>query len=401
MATELTISNKCDSSSNWMYVIADYRLGFYGAYWLLAMSLGYVARAVGRSNNLEYQRFAIAWEHAHEVATNKSTWVPRNGMKIFPLSIYDYEFSFRPVDYKCTERCIKLKSTFDYAFGEFAIEDTLYSILAACIGRPMMYPGSTNMVQRMMPDFATSRAALVEGCGGKRCKIVTVDGFAVDAMVFDRRVSHANIKTSSKLVITCEGNASFYEQSMGQTMLALNYSVLGWNHLGFGHSEGMPYPENEANAIVAVIKYAIDILGFPMEDIMIFSWSIGCYAASRAGAHFPNLGGLVLDAAFDHVLPLAIPRMPAYLSGLVDSTIRAYLNLDVVSGIRHYAGPIRLFRRLKDEMICEDVRDLRSNRGNTLLVALLMQRYPGLIEKQTLYRYLEHPIRPVTAADTE
>ena len=51
--------------------------------------------------------------------------------------------------------------------------------------------------------------------------------------------------------------------------------MLGWNHPGFAGSSGLPYPSAEHNAIDVVIKYAMDRLGFPIENIVIFSWSIG------------------------------------------------------------------------------------------------------------------------------
>lgn len=38
------------------------------------------------------------------------------------------------------------------------------------------------------------------------------------------------------LVICCEGNAGFYEVGMIGTPLEAGYSVLGWNHPGFGGS---------------------------------------------------------------------------------------------------------------------------------------------------------------------
>jgi hypothetical protein len=38
------------------------------------------------------------------------------------------------------------------------------------------------------------------------------------------------------LVVCCEGNAGFYEVGMAVTPLEAGYSVLGWNHPGFGGS---------------------------------------------------------------------------------------------------------------------------------------------------------------------
>lgn len=45
------------------------------------------------------------------------------------------------------------------------------------------------------------------------------------------RTANGNI-----LVITCEGNCGFYETGIISTPLNKTYSVLGWNHPGFGSS---------------------------------------------------------------------------------------------------------------------------------------------------------------------
>ena len=37
-------------------------------------------------------------------------------------------------------------------------------------------------------------------------------------------------------VVTCEGNAGFYEIGAMATPLDLGYSVIGWNHPGFAGS---------------------------------------------------------------------------------------------------------------------------------------------------------------------
>lgn len=98
------------------------------------------------------------------------------------------------------------------------------------------------------------------------------------------------------------------------TPLALNYSVLGWNHPGFGGStvtykkkhpnskkkidrffvsQGTPYPENEQNAIDAVVQFAIQKLGFIPENILLYGWSIGGYTTLWAAAHYPDVKGVV------------------------------------------------------------------------------------------------------------
>ena len=60
----------------------------------------------------------------------------------------------------------------------------------------------------------------------------------------------------------------------------------------------------------------------------------------------------MLDATFDDLLPLAVPRMPASMSGLVTRAVRNYINLNVGEQLSKYTGPLRLVRRAMDEMIC-------------------------------------------------
>lgn len=74
------------------------------------------------------------------------------------------------------------------------------------------------------------------------------------------------------------------------------YSAIGWNHPGFGDSsvsfrdfvdvcssfhvplaseQGLPLPAQEFNAIDVVIRYAVSGLGFELEKIILYAWSIG------------------------------------------------------------------------------------------------------------------------------
>lgn len=61
----------------------------------------------------------------------------------------------------------------------------------------------------------------------------------------------------------------------------------------------------------------------------------------------------ILDATFDDVLQLAIPRMPSSISGIVRIAIRDYVNLNNTELMNQYDGPVILVRRTKDEIIAE------------------------------------------------
>lgn len=101
------------------------------------------------------------------------------------------------------------------------------------------------------------------------------------------------------------------------------------------------------------MQLAIEKLYFRPENIVMFGWSIGGYSSLVAAAQYPDIRGTVLDATFDDVLQLAIPRMPSSVSGIVKIAIREYANLNNVALINQYNGPIQLIRRTDDEIIAE------------------------------------------------
>nr|XP_033772397.1 phosphatidylserine lipase ABHD16A [Geotrypetes seraphini] len=255
-------------------------------------------------------------------------------------------------------------------------------LLAHSFGRRMVYPGSVYLLQKVvMPMLLQGQARLVEEYNGTRAKLVACDGNDIDTMFVDRRRSHA--EHGKKLVICCEGNAGFYEIGCVATPLDAGYSILGWNHPGFAGSTGVPNPQNEANAMDVVIQYAQHRLGFQLEDIVIYAWSIGGFTGTWAAMSYPEIRGLVLDASFDDLVPLALKVMPESWRGLVTRTIRQYLNLNNAEQLCRYQGPVLLIRRTKDEIITTTVpEDVLSNRGNNLLLRLLQHRYPKVMTEE-------------------
>lgn len=104
-------------------------------------------------------------------------------------------------------------------------------------GIRMIYPGSVKLIQSFLrPVLIQGRAKLVEEEHAKRYKLKTIDHNDIDTMFVDNRKSSDNNTNGRTLVICSEGNAGFYEIGIMSTPLALKYSVLGWNHPGFGGS---------------------------------------------------------------------------------------------------------------------------------------------------------------------
>jgi len=312
------------------------------------------------------------------------------------ISNYDFHFGWWPIEanYSNTGQTkfitvTDTKSTWQKVKDFFGVHSFAWLMLHS-FGIKLIYPGSIQLLQASISGtLQDGRAQLVIDKGGKRYKVIASDGNTIDLMAFDKRSS----EKGQTLVISCDGNAGFYEIGVLGTPLELGYSVIGWNHPGFGGSTGCPYPQNEANAANAVMQFAINELGFRPDQIILHGWSIGGFTASCLAMNYPDVKGVVIDASFDQLLPLAVPRMPQVLEPLVSYAVKNFVSLNVAEQLKRFPGPIRIIRRSLDEMITTELDSVQSNRGNHLLVEILQHRYPHICQKEpleTLWTYLSY-----------
>lgn len=124
------------------------------------------------------------------------------------------------------------------------------------------------------------------------------------------------------------------------------------------------------------MHYALEKLHFPLQNIVIFAWSIGGYSACWTAAHYPDIRALILDAVFDDVLPLAQRQMPTSVANFVEKTIRYYLDLNNLQLLKLYNGPFYLIRRTQDEVMNLTPGKFETNRANEILLSILPYRYP-------------------------
>uniref|UniRef100_A0A7N9ICI7 Phosphatidylserine lipase ABHD16A n=1 Tax=Macaca fascicularis TaxID=9541 RepID=A0A7N9ICI7_MACFA len=354
-------------------------------------------RGIGRWTNPQYRQFITILEATHR---NQSSENKRQ------LANYNFDFRSWPVDFHWEEPSSRKESRGGPSRRGVALlrpeplhrgtADTLLNrvkklpcqitsyLVAHTLGRRMLYPGSVYLLQKaLMPVLLQGQARLVEECNGRRAKLLACDGNEIDTMFVDRRGTAQ--PQGQKLVICCEGNAGFYEVGCISTPLEAGYSVLGWNHPGFAGSTGVPFPQNEANAMDVVVQFAIHRLGFQPQDIIIYAWSIGGFTATWAAMSYPDVSAVILDASFDDLVPLALKVMPDSWRGLVTRTVRQHLNLNNAEQLCRYLGPVLLIRRTKDEIITTTVpEDIMSNRGNDLLLKLLQHRYPRVMAEEGL-----------------
>lgn len=339
-------------------------------------------KGIGRFNNPLYRAFI------HQVLEPL-----RQGKDVSEaIKKFDCEFWIWPTQFKSTAD-LNPKLFLENPCPDDSIWTTLKKLpcrllsylMVNSFGISMVYPGSIKLLQAgFHPVLLEGRKKLIQECDGNRYKLETVDGNHIDVMYLQQK-KHENGKF---LVIACEGNAGFYEIGILSTPKDAGYSVLGWNHPGFGGSTGAPYPSQELNAADAVMKFAIKELGYAPSHIILNGWSIGGFSASWLAMNYPNVKAVILDATFDHILPLAVPRMPSLLEPIVKCAIYENINLNVTDQLIKYPGPIKLIRRTRDEIITTTEGIIATNRGNDLLMQLLKFRYPHVIIEDLLKSYL-------------
>jgi hypothetical protein len=84
--------------------------------------------------------------------------------------------------------------------------------------------------------------------------------------------------------------------------------------------QGLPFPNQEENAIDCVMKFAIDKLGFPENRIILNGWSIGGYTASWAAMNYPYIHSLVRHLIFKFNIQEAIYHLLIFIFVIILSS---------------------------------------------------------------------------------
>ncbi|CAH8667928.1 unnamed protein product [Schistosoma margrebowiei] len=262
-------------------------------------------------------------------------------------------------------------------------------IIAHTIGIRMTYVGCTWILNSLtFKARLDARSRLQMKYSIQRIGLSTREGEFVEAFYADRRIKSSSKSISPEqddlngeiLVLCCEGNGGYPEIGTPWVPLERGYSVLGWNHPGFGESTGLPFPEKEQNAVEACFLFAVHRLHFQPSQIFVLGWSIGGYTASWIAMNYPDIAGLVLDATFDNIDELSRRVAPSIFDPVLESVVKMYLDLNNLSHVINYDGPVLIIRRSDDEVITTgDDHSRATNRGNHLLIGLLKHRFPYLM----------------------
>ncbi|ULU01123.1 hypothetical protein L5515_004327 [Caenorhabditis briggsae] len=386
-----TLGNTVISFSSGLYYVAT-SLAFgpliviylYGRDWLTPVGamtilkyavwmtmIGFGARAFGRYFDETYSRFLDIWQNeSNKKDDNNHT----------ALKKYDFELLNVTPDYEARSNP-ELWHLIPDASDAGTFTRGLASWAVHAFGRHLIYPGSVSFLKYIMrSSLNNARKLMVQNKEGKRVWIKTSEGDVIDAMFI-----RGNANLSQNLVLCFEGNAGFYEIGVMHAPAQLGYTTLGFNIPGFGESTGLPYAKKTLAAADAVMQYSIEVLGYRPENIVLFGWSIGGFPVAWLASNYRNVKAVVLDATFDDLLPLALFRMPGFFASVVEFAIRNHMNLQVDKLLTRYKGPIRLIRRLQEEILTTSADDQpesirrSTNRINWLLKSIIRDRHSELI----------------------
>jgi len=269
---------------------------------------------------------------------------------------------------------ISKEGIFNVFFGWFAIH---------LFGRRMVFPGSVTPLKLLLKSTVNNErySFFLKNKGRKteRIPIRTRNGNVIDTLFADQR-GDESWPLGKTLVIVTDGNAGYCERGLCQGWIENGYSTLAYNAPGCGESSGTPYYNQLCDAAEGVMTLAKQ-LGFEPEDIVVYGWSIGGFATSFIAANY-KVKGVVLDATFDSLVPLANSVTGGLAPNLAKFAVGYYFNMNLPKLLSRYSGPITFIRRRYDEIIITDhsnpENSTKSNRINFLLKKFLADRYSYL-----------------------
>ena len=246
--------------------------------------------------------------------------------------------------------------------------DTCLASVLSCF----VYPGSVRFASyRASYDLAAARHNIISNFNGVRARLQCNSNQILDTLYAKPRYLVPNL-----LAISCVGNLSFQELGGMNHWLRKGYAALGWNHCGYGYSSGSPTGRQEKEAILTIVSYAVQVLGYPLERIILHGNSIGGFTACYAAAAFPNIHGLLLEATFDDINSLVPALVPCCLPhGLIKHALRYCYDLNIISYLKMYKGPVTLIRKTDDTLMRSEIDEVSTNRANFLLLELIKNRY--------------------------
>ena len=330
--------------------------GFVIPPFFLSLSLLYLCRGVGRFRNPVYRKFVIDLKLDIRQCLEQGRY---NSTKYFDFDITVLPPLFHQKQSRLTPNIPKPTT--------HPFDTCLASVLSFFV-----YPGSVRFsAYRASYDLSAARHNIITNFNGVRARLQCNSSQIIDTIYAKPRYIAPNL-----LAISCVGNLSYLELGGMNLWLGRGNAALGWNHCGYGYSSGSPTGRQEKEAIITLVSYAVQVLGYPLENIILHGNSIGGFTACYAAAAYPNIHGLLLEATFDDITNLVPSLVPCCLPySLIKCALRYCYDLNIGLYLKEYKGPVTLVRKTDDTLMRSEVDEVGTNRSNFLLLDLIKQRY--------------------------
>jgi len=157
---------------------------------------------------------------------------------------------------------------------------------------------------------------------------------------------YAANKGSEKILIFFHGNAGNICHRLHdiENLKNCGISVLGISYRGYGKSSGKPSEKGIYTDGAAALDYAIQTLGYSLNNIIIFGRSIGTTVAVHISQD-KDIAGLIL------ITPLTSAKAQAKAQGLGFLSFLAGNAFDNLSKITHIKSPLLVIHGTDDEIL--------------------------------------------------
>jgi len=190
-----------------------------------------------------------------------------------------------------------------------------------------------------LPEREHFRSPQSMGLESEDVWVETSDGKRIHGWYFNK-------EGAKKVVVLSHGNAGNISGRLeiAEMLLDLDVSVLMYDYRGYGKSEGRPSEKGLYRDIEAVIEFLTEQRDYRENQIILYGRSLGG-GVSAYGASKYNIGGLVLDSAFQDLKTMASDIYPIVPTFLVRYNFSAINYLQSIENI-----PVMILHSRDDEI---------------------------------------------------
>jgi len=190
------------------------------------------------------------------------------------------------------------------------------------------------------PDRKVTRTPAQVGLGYRDLRIKTPDGEHLHGWLV--------VATSAApLLIFCHGNAGNIGDRVDNvaSLEKAGISVLIFDYRGYGKSSGHPSEEGIYTDALATYHYAVEVLGYSPDGVVLFGRSLGAAVAADLALRVP-VAGIILESAFTNLNDMAWVHYP-----FIPGKFLVKGKFDLLEKMKRIKAPILVVHGERDEIV--------------------------------------------------